>query len=376
MPFLEIVAKCAAILVGIGIVQIALLSAIRSLVLPRSAWDRITSVVFRRVNITLRLYMKIRRINDYRDRDRVMAYFAPVSVLMLLPAWLTMIVVGYMFIYWGLGEGDVARVFLLSGSSLFTLGFASSNVPIVDIVIFSQAMIGMILVALLIAYLPTIYTAFSKRETLVAMMEVRAGSPPWCITMLDRYARIHGLDHLTDMWRQWEVWFAEVEETHTSLVPLVFFRSPQPDHSWVTAAGAVLDTASLYEAVIDRPFNPEAAICIRAGYIAMRRICDFFGITYNPDPASTDPISISRDEFDMALEELEAAGVPLKPDRDQAWRDFAGWRVNYDTVLLALCALTLAPYAPWSSDRSILTQRRMRGGRVAENLRGVASNTP
>ena len=52
------------------------------------------------------------------------------------------------------------------------------------------------------------------------------------------------------------------------------------------------------------------------------------------------------------------SGVPLIADRDQAWRDFAGWRVNYDTVLLALAAMTMAPYAPWSSDRSLLPTRR------------------
>jgi hypothetical protein len=50
---------------------------------------------------------------------------------------------------------------------------------------------------------------------------------------------------------------------------------------------------------------------------------------------------------------MAAAGVPVKADRDQAWRDFAGWRVNYDTPLLALSGLLMAPYAPWSSDRGI-----------------------
>ena len=49
---------------------------------------------------------------------------------------------------------------------------------------------------------------------------------------------------------------------------------------------------------------------------------------------------------------MAGAGVPLKADRDQAWRDFAGWRVNYDIVLLSLARLTQAPAAPWSSDRS------------------------
>ena len=107
------------------------------------------------------------------------------------------------------------------------------------------------------------------------------------------------------------------------------------------------------------PRDPQAQLCIRAGFIALRRIADFFNVVYNKDPKPDDPISVSRYEFDAVCDQLAEKGVPLKADRDQAWRDYAGWRVNYDTVLLALAAITLAPYAPWSSDRSLLpTQRK------------------
>jgi len=208
-----------------------------------------------------------------------------------------------------------------------------------------------VLVALLIAYLPTMYTAFSRRETAVTLLDVRAGTPPSAVEMLKRYQRLHGLDRLSDVWEQWEVWFGEVEETHTSLAALVFFRSPQPDRSWVTAAGAVLDAASLTVSTVDIPFEPRAALCIRAGYLALRHVASTFRIPYKPDVTRDDPISVTREEYDSACDELAAEGVPLKPDREQAWLDFKGWRVNYDVVLLALAALTLAPTAPWSGDR-------------------------
>jgi hypothetical protein len=42
----------------------------------------------------------------------------------------------------------------------------------------------------------------------------------------------------------------------------------------------------------------------------------------------------------------------MRQDRDQAWLDFAGWRVNYDAPLIGLCALVMAPSAPWSADRA------------------------
>ena len=122
----------------------------------------------------------------------------------------------------------------------------------------------------------------------------------------------------------------------------------------------MLDTAGLTLSVAAVPEQPQAALVIRAGYLALRRIADFFGIEHEADPRPTDPISIDRAEFDATLARLAAAGVPLREDREQAWRDFSGWRVNYDTVLLTLAELTMAPYAPWTSDRSAMGHCRPR----------------
>jgi len=69
---------------------------------------------------------------------------------------------------------------------------------------------------------------------------------------------------------------------------------------------------------------------------------------------------VTRREFDLLCVELEAAGVPLKADRDRAWQDFAGWRVNYDVVLLALGAMVVAPAARWSTDREGVAPPRPR----------------
>jgi hypothetical protein len=203
------------------------------------------------------------------------------------------------------------------------------------------------------------YGAFQRREAVVNMLDVRAGSPPSAVELVERYHSLHRFDRLRNLWETWEVWFAEVEESHTSLPALVFFRSPRPEHSWVTAAGAVLDSGAFVLAALDIPTDPEANLCVRAGYGCLRHIADYFGIEYDPDPSPDDPISITRGEFDEAWERLADMGVPLKKDRDQAWRDFAGWRVNYDVPLLELAELTMAPYAPWSSDRGPAVRRRL-----------------
>jgi hypothetical protein len=111
---------------------------------------------------------------------------------------------------------------------------------------------------------------------------------------------------------------------------------------------------------MDQPRDPDAELMLRAGYLSLRRIAVFFRVNYNPDPRPDDPISIQREEYDAVYDDLAEAGLPMKADRDQAWADFAGWRVNYDTVLLALARLTDAPFAPWISDRPPLVRQRHR----------------
>ncbi len=354
---MDIILRMLVFLLGAAIAVRTVASAIVTFVLPRSASDRVSGFVFKMVR---RIFdLRLRKARSYEQRDRIMALYAPISLLMLPPVWLTLAIIGYALMYWALGAVEsFDQALRVSGSSIFTLGYATLTDWGSTLLMFTEAAIGLIFIALLISYLPTMYGAFQRRESAVSMLEVRAGSPPSALEMILRYQRIHGLQKLTEMWITWEIWFADIEESHTTLAALVFFRSPQPDHSWVTAAGAILDAAAIAASTLDVPRDPQAQLCIRAGFIALRRIADFFGIAYNKDPRPDDPISVSRYEFDAVCDQLAEKGVPLKDDRDQAWHDYAGWRVNYDTVLLALAAITLAPYAPWSSDRSLLPARR------------------
>ena len=334
---------------GAAVVGATVGSAVRTVVLPRGIPAKLASAVF--IGVRAVFNLRLRRVDSYERRDRAMALYAPLSLLLLAVAWLAIILAGYTAMLWALGAHPVREAFTMSGSSLFTLGFdRPPDLPKVALS-FTEATLGLSMLALLITYLPSLYGAFSKREAMVTLLEVRASSPPSGVELILRYHRIHGLDELEGLWTSWENWFVELEETHTSLPSLVFFRSPQPDHSWVTAAGAVLDGAALAQSCFPER-SPQAQLCLRAGYVALRRVADFFAIPYAANPAPDDPITIARDEFDAAYDRLAADGVPLVEDREQAWRDFNGWRVNYDTVLVTLAQLVMAPYAPWSSDRS------------------------
>jgi hypothetical protein len=341
-----LVTLCSTYLIGY-----TLFSAIETLVLPRSLPNRISWAVSSFTRVVFNILLKTQ--HTYPARDRLMAFYAPINLLLLPPTWLLLILIGYSGIYWMLGVHSWYEAIQLSGSSLLTLGYAPPvNWP-QTIIEFSQAAIGLLLVALLISYLPTIYSAFSRRENAVTLLEVRAGNPPTALEMIARFHRIHGLDRLSEQWKTWESWFADIDESHTSLPILAFFRSPQPEHSWIIAAGAVLDAASLTLSALDIPYDASAALCIRGGYLALRHITQVFNIPTPTDPRFPDqPISVSRMEFDSVLNQLASQGVPIRSDSDQAWRDFAGWRVNYDHSLIALAKLTMAPQAPWTGDRT------------------------
>ncbi len=335
---------------GILTVLLTLSSALSTFVLPRAARSQLNRIVFGLLRRLINFILHFAK--TYNRRDTIMAYYAPIGLMLLVPTWYILISVGYAAIYWALGAGNAPADLRLSGLSILTLGFDGSKTLVTTLLIFSEAMIGLILVALLIAYLPTMYSAFSRREQAVNLLEVRAGNPPSAAEMLMRFHRNYGLEKLGDYWRTWEAWFADIEESHTSLPALIFVRSPRPTNSWITAAGTILDAASITLSSLELPYEVSAALSIRAGFLALRRIAEYFDIPSPQNPHYPEvPICVERYEFDEMLDRFAAAGLPVKTDREQAWQDFAGWRVNYDRALILLCGLVMAPKAPWSSDR-------------------------
>ena len=345
-------------LAGLALTAWTLLSAIRTVVLPRSAQSVLGRGVFRGLAQALNVLAGDNR--SFSWRDRVWALFAPVGLLLMVVVWLMLVLAGFTGMFWAVQNDGWSEAFFLSGSSLLTLGFAPAVTFGERVMAFGEAIIGLGLIALLIAFLPALYSNFQRREAKVGEIEVRAGTPPSAEVFITRLHTIGRLEQMKETWLEWEKWFIDIQESHTSYPALNFFRSPLPEHHWITAAGTVLDSAALVVSSVDQTHQPEPQLCIRAGYLTLRRIADFFGMEYDPDPQHSDPISISQEEFDAVYGRLRDAGVPMKADQEQAWIDWAGWRVNYDTVLLQLAEMTMAPYAPWSSDRSSPSRREPR----------------
>ncbi len=340
---------------GALVVLMVLSGAIRTVVVPRAEQVVVSRVLFWVMREIFELVARSRR--DWRAHDRVLARYAPVTLMLMPLLWAFGVAAGFAMMFWAVGVGGWEESFLLSGSSLTTLGIRSSGSVVAATLANVEGLLGLGLVALLISFLPTMYSRFSQREALISSLHVMAepapsrdrpdGTAPDPETMIIRVNRIGRFESLNETWVEWEEFFRDLEEAHTTFAALNFFRSIQPNRSWVVSAGVALDSAALIQSTVDVPSSPQAQLMLRSGYTALRRIADYFFIAYEPFPEPTDPISFERVRFDALCDRLADAGVPLVADRDRAWRDFAGWRVNYDTVLHALLHLTSAPPASW-----------------------------
>jgi len=305
-----------------------------TVVVPRAERPRTTRLHFKLMGLLSKGVHRL--VTDGERRDRFDARLAPFSLVTLPFVWALHIVVGFAMIFWALHAGDFADALVLSGSSLTTLGIrdASGALPLMLIVV--EALIGLGLVGLMISYLPSIYGAYLEREVAVARLEVRAGRPPHPLTFLDRSHRIGWLDEMDVVWSEWEDWFLHIEETHSTHTSLSFFRSATYGRSWLRTAGVVLDAAALMQSTVDVEPSPRAALCIRSGFTCLGSLADTFQVARPLRPVADSPVSITRETFVELCDELRRLDIPLKADLDQAWLDFAGWRVNYDASLLGL----------------------------------------
>jgi hypothetical protein len=279
--------------------------------------------------------------------------------------------------------GSIGDAWVTSGSSLFTLGFARPDGTGLIWLTFVEATIGLGIVALLISYLPTLYTAYSAREQGVGMLSPITGSPPSSRQLLRRLDAANALAG-TGIWGQTAGWFVAIHQSHTAFPALSRFPPQDETRSWVATAGTVLDGAALMIAAVGHPLVDgvdgvderdrrnelgSLVLTLAHGSSALVEIAAAAGLPVDDDPPtllelvgglskSPEPISIDRKEYDETVAWLVHAGV-IAPvdDPDRAWEHFRQIRSSYDTALRGLAGLTHAPPAPWSTDRALLVGR-------------------
>jgi hypothetical protein len=359
------VGRVLGAVLGGAIVLVTSLSVLRTLVIPggRAGWltklaDRLTGAAFRAI---------CKPVRAYETRHRILAAHAPVMLAITLAIWICLYVLGYGLLLWPATHG-LATALREAGSSLLTLGFASTHGTEPTLVDLAAAATGLIVVALQIAYLPTLYASFNRRETEVTLVGVRAGHPAWGPELLARNEMATTVVDLPEFYRGWERWAADVAESHASYPILIRFRSPDPRSSWLIALLAVMDSAALLHALSPGATPAQARLSLRMGIDCLRQIARTIGLPFDDDPLPDVGIELSRAEFDEGLARLEGVGFQAERTPEEAWRHFQGWRVNYESIAYRLAFATDSVPARWSGPR------RFAGG--DEDHRPFLNRTP
>jgi hypothetical protein len=362
--------------VGLAIVLAVGSSILRTLVVPRGVRSKLSAVVLR---ATLGAYRFVaHRTSTYAARDAVLAYAAPTSLIITLATWLGLLFVGFAFLLFSFSPLDWATSFREAGSSLFTLGFASTDRGQLTAIDFIAAATGPVVVGLLIGYLPSLYAAYNRREVDVALLYARGGEPNWGPEIVGRHAIVNSSGELATLWRDWERWAADVAESHTNYPVLIHVRSAQPNRNWLVALLAVLDSAAFELAC--NPHNPQgpARVALRQGIVAIHDIARAEGIVVDDDPDPDAEIVLPHVQFAEAYAMLSNFGYVMSRSPEEAWPHFRGWRVNYEHSAYELARRIDAVPAPWSGPRTpplpeISPYRpvnRMPGGRTGRPVPG------
>ncbi|HEY4929225.1 MAG TPA: hypothetical protein VIH95_08730 [Acidimicrobiales bacterium] len=356
------IAQIVAIAVGTALVVSVLLSAVETVVLPRNSFTRITRATFAVANRVL--------VHDGPNRERSTrrrGLYAPVALVTLPLVWMLAVIIGFTLIFWGADAGTWQKSFEVSGSSVTTLGFSPPSGSLRTWISFVEAIIGLGLVALLISYLPTIYAAHHDREKGIRTLRPFAGTPPSGVALLLNLSRFHSVDN-PDLWRTASSWLLELDQTHCSFPALCYFPESDDTQSWVATVGALLDAGALLLSANPIQWTDAttiehqgAMIVLANGVPTIIEIGRAAGLPIAqpvplvellPDGSATAPaISISRDEYMSAIDQLEGIISISDDQREDAWLRFAAVRASYDEALRGLAGLTFSLSAQWTTDR-------------------------
>ena len=350
--------NAVAFVAGLVIVVVMVVSVLFILVLPRqpTGLQRLSTLVNRFVRVT---FVALSRMSKtYEGMDTILAPTAPVALVAQLVFWAMTLVVGFALMLvpttHSFSDGlTQALTALFTVGAVHVGGRANTGIDI------AAGATWVVIVALQIAYLPSLYSSFSRREGLVTMLESRAGSPAWGPEILIRHQLVGITDTLPDLYADWEEWAAEVTESHTTYPVLLLFRSPEPWLSWIVGLLAVLDAGAMQLALSPVGAPSQARLCLRMGFTLFNRIGNSLGWDVDPDPDPEGAIVLTYEEFANAVDRLAEVGFTMERSAQEAWPHFRGWRVNYEHVVYKLADHLTAPPAPWSGNR-----RHLRGGAV------------
>lgn len=349
-----------SLIAGLLCLSEVLVDAFQTIILPRRASGRLRiSRAF--LTATWIPWKAIaRRMRPTRQRESFLSYFGPLSLLLLVMIWATGLIVGFALIYHSIGSpftdthtlGNWETDLYISGTTLFTLGLGDV-VPVsvaARLLTALEAGIGLAFVAGVIGYLPVLYSAFSRREVSIILLDSRAGSPPSALELLRRHAGASAEAVLQSLLVEWERWSAELLESHISYPQLCFFRSQHDNQSWLSALVVMLDTTAVMIATMEGEAGRQATQTFVMARHAVIDLAHVFSLS--TAVATEDRLPVDR--VDELCRELAAAGFSLCTSQNSLER-LRTLRSMYEQQAEQLSRLLMQPlpsFLPTSGNRS------------------------
>jgi hypothetical protein len=341
-----------ASIAGIVLIFIILLDAFETVVLPRRIKRllRLTTLFYKN---TWGFWTRVgSHIKSPNRREGFLAYFGPLSLIVLLFFWAGGLIFGFACMQYGFGEHvslgsekiTFWKVVYMSGETFFTLGYGdiTPNNYAARTLAVMEAGMGFAFLGVVVGYLPVIYNSFNTREIEISLLDARAGSPPSAAEFLGRLGCCPEQTVLDEIFRDWERWCADLLSSHISYPALVFFRSQHSNQSWLSALTTMLDVTSLIITGVDGIHPEQAKLTFAMARHAVVDLAQVVNAQYSPHDASR----LSAEDIVRFRAHLVQNGVNFY-DKADAPERIAELRVLYEPYLYALSRRLLMTLPPW-----------------------------
>ena len=338
------------------LIVVVLWDAFETIVLPRRVTRRLRLTTFY-YNVTWQPWlMLVRLIRSHKRREMFLSIYGPLSLLALIVLWAIGLVFGFGMLHWAIGTplnippqaATLSTYLYMSGVVFFTLGFG--DVTPVDgmgrLLTVLQSGMGFGVLAIVIGYLPVLYQAFSRREANISLLDARAGTPPTAAELLRRHGRAGNMEALDKLLGDWEVWSADLMESHLSYPVLCFFRSQHDNQSWLSSLTTILDSCALVMVGVDNAPTWQAQLTFA---MARHTVVDLSQI-FNSSPREWKDGRLPAEELARLRRSLAADAVPLREGAD-ADEQLAKLRRMYEPYVTSLAAHLAMPLPPWIHER-------------------------
>jgi hypothetical protein len=297
-----------------------------------------------------------RRLPD-QVGDTLLGMYGPFGLLLDLAIWVVLLMFGYACLQWAggshlapSGSVDFGHDVYFSAATLVSSGTAglAAHGSFARVVQVLDAATGLAVLTIVISYLPSLYQAFSKRETTVSQLDARAGSPPSAGRLVVRTTQRGGWPALNNYLRGWEVWSAELMETHLSYPTLAYFRSQHINQNWLSALCTILDASSLAVSAAPVGSVEEARYTFAISRHAIADLCYTFRVT----PAASAVDRLPSADFDALIGELRANGIELRAEPQIIREQLERMRALYEPYAEVLAQRVELRLPPWLAPES------------------------